>query len=167
MPEMSDELIAAEDQRWMERALVLARQAAANGEVPVGAVLVRDGVEIGTGSNSPISQCDPTAHAEIRAIRDAASRFGNYRLPGSTLYVTLEPCTMCAGALVHARISRLVFGAREPKAGVIVSTRRALDDTFLNWRVAVTEGILADACSRELTNFFAAQRSRQKQEMKS
>ncbi|WP_286749585.1 tRNA adenosine(34) deaminase TadA, partial [Marinobacter sp. UBA2688] len=112
-----------DDYSWMKRALQLARQAGAAGEVPVGAVVVLDGREIGAGYNAPISGCDPTAHAEIRALRDAARRAGNYRLPGATLYVTLEPCTMCVGAIVHSRISRLVYGAAEPKAGAVVSAR--------------------------------------------
>ena len=115
-----------DDYSWMKRALQLARQAGAAGEVPVGAVVVLDGREIGAGYNAPISGCDPTAHAEIRALRDAARRAGNYRLPGATLYVTLEPCTMCVGAIVHSRISRLVYGAAEPKAGAVVSARQTL-----------------------------------------
>lgn len=105
-----------EDERWMNRALQLAGKAAAKGEVPVGAVVVLDGKEIGAGFNAPISGCDPTAHAEIRALRDAAARVGNYRLPDATLYVTLEPCTMCVGAIVHGRISRLVYGGWMMKA---------------------------------------------------
>jgi tRNA(adenine34) deaminase len=117
-----------EDERWMSRALQLASEAAEKGEVPVGAVIVMGGREIGAGFNAPISRCDPTAHAEIRALRDAAARVGNYRLPGATLYVTLEPCTMCVGAIVHGRISRLVYGATEPKAGAVESARQTLQD---------------------------------------
>ena len=150
------------DEYWMRRALALARLAAAEGEVPVGAVIVRDGKEIGAGYNRPIQGCDPTAHAEIRALRDAAKRVGNYRLSGATLYVTLEPCTMCAGALVHSRISRLVFGAREPKAGSVVSTAQTLHHEALNWQVAVTEGVLADDCSELVSEFFAQRRKAHK-----
>lgn len=147
-----------DDDIWMARALALAQAAADAGEVPVGAVVVRDGREIGAGFNAPISHCDPTAHAEVRALRDAARRVGNYRLSGATLYVTLEPCTMCAGAIVHSRISRLVYGATEPKAGAIVSTRRTLDDATLNWRVAVTGGVLEAPCSCLISDFFATRR---------
>lgn len=148
----------ADDEFWMARALELARLAASRGEVPVGAVVVRDGCEIGAGFNAPISGCDPTAHAEVRALRDAAARVGNYRLTGATLYVTLEPCSMCAGAIVHSRISRLVYGAREPKAGVVESTRNALDDASLNWRVEACGGVLETACSEEISAFFARRR---------
>ncbi|WP_442915207.1 tRNA adenosine(34) deaminase TadA [Marinobacter sp. SS21] len=148
-----------EDELWMGRALELAQAAASRGEVPVGAVLVRDGREIGAGANSPISGCDPTAHAEICALRDAAKRTGNYRLSGATLYVTLEPCTMCVGAIVHSRVSRVVFGAREPKAGAIVSTRQTLDEPSLNWRVEANEGVLATACSQLISGFFAQRRA--------
>src|SRR3990167_11165131 len=109
-------------QRWMQRALTLAKQAEKIGEVPVGAVLVFNDEIIGEGYNQPISQCDPTAHAEMIALRQGAKTLGNYRLLGTTLYVTLEPCVMCAGAMVHARISRLVFGAKDPKVGAIIST---------------------------------------------
>ena len=115
------------DERWMQRALDLADEAAGFGEVPVGAVVVLDGRIVGEGCNRPISLSDPTAHAEIQAIRDAARRLGNYRLPGSALYVTIEPCTMCAGAMVHARIEKLIFGAREPSSGAVVSRRRAVE----------------------------------------
>lgn len=148
----------AEDRVWMARALELARLASDAGEVPVGAVVVRGGKEIGAGFNAPISGCDPTAHAEIRALRDAAARVGNYRLTGATLYVTLEPCGMCAGAIVHSRVSRLVYGATEPKAGVIESTRRALDDGALNWRVEACGGVLADQCGQQISTFFARRR---------
>src|SRR3982751_4738132 len=105
------------DERWMEEALALARDAASRGEGPVGALVVRGGVVLGRGGNAPIAHADPTAHAEIAALRDAASRIGNYRLPGCELYVTLEPCAMCAGAIFHARIARVVFGAHDPKSG--------------------------------------------------
>jgi len=149
----------AEDEVWMSRALQLAGQAGAAGEVPVGAVVVFDGKEIGTGFNAPISGCDPTAHAEMRALRDAAARVGNYRLPGATLYVTLEPCTMCVGAIVHSRISRLVYGAAEPKAGAVVSARQTLDEPHLNWRVESVGGVLADQCSHVISDFFTRRRA--------
>ncbi|EDM48919.1 tRNA adenosine(34) deaminase TadA [Marinobacter algicola] len=148
-----------EDEAWMSRALQLAGQAGAAGEVPVGAVVVLDGKEIGTGFNAPISGCDPTAHAEIRALRDAAARVGNYRLPGATLYVTLEPCTMCVGAIVHSRISRLVYGAAEPKAGAVASARQTLNEPHLNWRVESVGGVLADQCSHVISEFFTRRRA--------
>ena len=144
---------------WMKRVLQLAGQAAAAGEVPVGAVVVLDGREIGAGYNAPISGCDPTAHAEIRALRDAARRAGNYRLPGATLYVTLEPCTMCVGAIVHSRVSRLVYGASEPKAGAVESARRTLEEEHLNWRVESVGGVLAGPCSEIISDFFARRRT--------
>ena len=149
---------AADDQHWMERALELAGQAASLGEVPVGAVVVLDGKEIGAGFNAPISGCDPTAHAEIRAIRDAAVRVGNYRLAGATLYVTLEPCTMCVGAIVHSRVSRLVYGAVEPKAGAVQSARKTLEEEHLNWRVDAIGGVLEDRCGEIISAFFSRRR---------
>lgn len=152
-------MTAAEDERWMSRALALASEAGGRGEVPVGAVLVLEGKEIGCGFNMPISGCDPTAHAEIRALRDAAARVGNYRLPGATLYVTLEPCTMCVGAIVHSRVSRLVFGATEPKAGAVVSARRTLDESHLNWRVEAQGGVLESECSAIISEFFSERRA--------
>ena len=147
-----------DDQLWMKRALNLASKAASLNEVPVGAVVVLDGREVGAGYNGPISSCDPTAHAEIRALRDAAARLGNYRLSGATLYVTLEPCTMCVGALVHSRISRLVYGATEPKGGAVESVRATLEEPHFNWTVATTGGVLAGECGQTLTDFFAARR---------
>ena len=143
----------------MQQALALARQAGAAGEVPVGAVLVRDGVVVGEGRNGPIHRADPTAHAEILALRDGARRLDNYRLPGSTLYVTVEPCTMCAGALVHARVASLVFGAPEPRAGAVQSTARVLDNPGLNHHVAVTGGVLAEECAGLLRAFFSGRRT--------
>ncbi len=143
---------------WMRRALALADRAENEGEVPIGAVLVRDGELLGEGWNSVISTQDPTAHAEIIALRDAARVAGNYRLPGSTLYVTLEPCTMCAGALIHARVERLVFAAREPKAGVVCSTCAMLDEPRYNHRVLWQEGVLAEESSERLQAFFKARR---------
>lgn len=142
----------------MNRALQLAAQAAALGEVPVGAVVVLDGREIGAGFNAPISGCDPTAHAEIRALRDAAARVGNYRLSGATLYVTLEPCTMCVGAIVHGRISRLVYGATEPKAGAVESARATLEEPHLNWQVEPVGGVLQARCSQIISDFFSRRR---------
>lgn len=151
--------VTTEDEYWMNRALQLAGEAAAKGEVPVGAVVVLDGKEIGAGFNAPISGCDPTAHAEIRALRDAAARVGNYRLPDATLYVTLEPCTMCVGAIVHGRVSRVVYGAAEPKAGAIESARRTLDEPHLNWDVTAVGGVLSDQCSRVISEFFSRRRA--------
>ena len=148
----------AADARWMQRALVLAEQAAQQGEVPVGAVLVRDGSLIGEGFNQPISAHDPTAHAEIVALRAAATAVGNYRLPGTTLYVTLEPCTMCVGALIHARVATLVFAAREPRAGAVCSQHRLCDHPGYNHKVMWREGVLADASSALLTGFFRLRR---------
>ncbi|PPI84651.1 tRNA adenosine(34) deaminase TadA [Marinobacter maroccanus] len=147
------------DKFWMKRALQLAGEAAEKGEVPVGAVVVLDGKEIGAGFNAPISGCDPTAHAEIRALRDAAARVGNYRLPAATLYVTLEPCTMCVGAIVHGRISRLVYGASEPKAGAIESARRTLEEPHLNWDVTAVGGVLSGQCSQVISEFFSRRRA--------
>lgn len=144
---------------WMSRALELARLGAAGGEVPVGAVLVRGGEMIGEGWNRPIAASDPTAHAEIEALRAAAHRLGNYRLPGSTLYVTLEPCVMCAGAIVHTRIQRVVYGASDPKAGACGSVFDLLpSDGRFNHRTECQGGILADACGETLRDFFRARR---------
>ncbi|HHJ14392.1 MAG TPA: tRNA adenosine(34) deaminase TadA [Gammaproteobacteria bacterium] len=142
----------------MQHALRLAGRAAREGEVPVGAVLVLDGEVIGEGWNRPIAACDPTAHAEIQALREAARRVGNYRLPGASLYVTLEPCLMCAGTMVHARIERLVYGASDPKRGVVSSTWRAFEAQGLNHRVEVQGGVLADACGDSLRAFFQRRR---------
>jgi len=143
---------------WMRRALALADRAADEGEVPVGAVIVRDGELLGEGWNQVISTQDATAHAEIVALRDAGRASGNYRLPGTTLYVTLEPCTMCAGALVHARVAALVFGAREPKAGVVCSTTGLLDAPWLNHRVSWQGDVLAGESAARLQAFFQARR---------
>lgn len=132
------------------------------GEVPVGAVVVVDGQIIGRGSNQPIATSDPTAHAEIVALRDAARHVGNYRLTGATVYVTVEPCAMCAGALVHARIATLVFGTLEPKAGAIVSAMRLLDHPALNHRVTVIGGVLEDECRSLLQAFFVYRRKEPK-----
>ena len=142
----------------MRRALALADRAAEEGEVPVGAVVVRDGTLLGEGWNQVISTQDPSGHAEIVALRDAAAVVGNYRLPGATLYVTLEPCTMCAGAMVHARVEQLVFGAREPRAGVICSTCSMLEEPWFNHRVSWRGGVLAEESSNRLQAFFQARR---------
>ncbi len=142
----------------MRAALELADEARAHQEVPVGAVVVREQEIIARGFNQPIESADPTAHAEIQAIREAARVIGNYRLPGCTLVVTVEPCTMCAGALIHARIGTLVFGAREPRSGAIVSTAKVLDNPELNHRVDVIEGILAEECSERMRSFFKERR---------
>lgn len=142
----------------MRRALELADLAARREEVPVGAVVVRDGELLGEGFNQVITAADPSAHAEIVALRDAAARVGNYRLPGATLYVTLEPCTMCAGALVHARIAELVFAAREPRAGVVCSTCQLLDEPWYNHKVSWQEGVLATESAALLQAFFRARR---------
>ena len=142
----------------MRVALELARRGRDAGEVPVGAVLVLGGAIIGQGSNEPIGAHDPTAHAEMTAIRQAAQRIGNYRLTGGTLYVTIEPCMMCVGAMVHARIARLVFGAPEPKAGAIESTQRAHEHPSLNHRLAVTSRVLEEECREMIQAFFIQRR---------
>jgi tRNA(adenine34) deaminase len=146
------------DDAWMDEALVLAREAGARGEVPVGAIVVRDGVIVGRGGNAPIAANDPTAHAEIAALREAAKVVGNYRLPDCELYVTLEPCTMCAGAIMHARIARLVFGASDPKTGACGSVVDLFAYPKLNHHATVTRGTRADECGRLLSEFFAALR---------
>ncbi len=148
------------DQHWMRQALALAEAAERAGEVPVGAVLVDAQGEqvLGQGRNSMIERRDPTAHAEILALREAAARVGNYRLPGSVLYATLEPCTMCAGALIHARVARLVFGALEPRTGAVVSCARVLDSPAHNHRVQVEGGVLAEPAARLVQQFFRSRR---------
>ena len=148
-------MVGAGDQFWMRRALNEAERARAAGEVPVGAVVVNAGGElIGIGHNAPISECDPTCHAEIVALRAACRAAGNYRLPGATLYATIEPCTMCVGAMVHARVERLVFGAHEPKAGASAT----LESPAFNWRISVTSGVLAAECGQLLAEFFREKR---------
>ncbi len=142
----------------MRRALDLAEQAARLEEVPVGAVLACDGEIAGEGYNQVISAADPTAHAECVALRAAAQQLGNYRLPGSTLYVTLEPCTMCVGAMVHARVQRLVFATREPRAGAVCSQLQGLDAGFYNHKVHWEEGLMAEESATLLKNFFRARR---------
>lgn len=148
------------DQEFMRLALELAAEGAALGEVPVGAVLVQHGQVIGRGFNRPISGSDPSAHAEMVAVRAAAQAASNYRLPGSTLYVTLEPCSMCAGLIVHSRVSRVVYGALEPKAGVVQSQGRFFEQRFLNHRVMFEGGVLAEECGRILSDFFKARRAK-------
>lgn len=148
------------DQFWMQHALQLAKQAAAEGEVPVGAVLVRNNEVIGEGWNRPIASHDPTGHAEINALRAAANRIGNYRLIDTTLYVTLEPCVMCAGAIIHARVKRVVYGATEPKTGAVVSVFDVLTDQRHNHRPTVMGGIMADQCANQLQAFFKARRTK-------
>lgn len=142
----------------MLEAINLARDAERAGEVPVGAIVVRDNEIIGKGFNSPISRNDPTAHAEIVAMRDAASNIGNYRLTGTTLYVTLEPCMMCAGAMVHARIDHLVYGTEDPKTGVIKSRANMFELDFLNHRIEITADILSQECGELLKKFFRQRR---------
>jgi len=148
------------DEDWMGEALTLARAAAARGEVPVGAIVVRDGRIVGRGGNAPIAANDPTAHAEIAALREAAATLRNYRLPGCAMYVTLEPCAMCVGAVMHARLSRLVFGARDPKTGACGSIIDLPAEPRLNHHTLVTGGVAAEACGALLTQFFVARRSR-------
>ena len=152
------ELPGDADERWMREALLLARDAEDAGEVPVGAVVVRDGVIVGRGYNAPILNQDPTAHAEIQALRDAARRLRNYRLSGCELFVTLEPCAMCTGAIIHARIARVVFGASDPKTGACGSVIDLLAEARLNHHTAMTSGVLNDICGGRLSAFFAARR---------
>jgi tRNA(adenine34) deaminase len=146
------------DIKFMHAALAEARDAATNGEVPIGAVLVREGEILARAGNRTIRDCDPTAHAEIVALREAARILGNYRLADTTLYVTVEPCSMCAGAMIQARIRRLVYGAQEPRGGAVQSCFAVLSHPELNHRVEVTSGILADDCSEVLRAFFVARR---------
>jgi len=150
------------DEHYMRRALELAKQAEVLGEVPVGAVIVKDDKIIGEGFNQPISSCDPTAHAEIVALRDASTSIQNYRLIDCTLYVTIEPCTMCAGSMIHARIKRLVFGATEPKSGVVGSNDNALLLPHFNHNIETVSGVFAEECSAIMSNFFAARRAARK-----
>ncbi len=147
-----------EDEKWMRRALELARTAETEGEVPAGAVLVAGDRVLGEGRNAPIAACDPTAHAEIAALRMGAGARGNYRLEDSTLYSTLEPCPMCAGALVHARVKRLVFGCRDLRFGGVRSKFRLADSDILNHRVEIVEGVLAAECAALLEAFFRSRR---------
>jgi len=150
----------AVDLQWMQRALALADHAAAVGEVPVGAVLVRDGEELGAGWNAPVGSNDPTAHAEVMALRAAAAAAGNYRIPGSTLYATMEPCPMCAGAIVQARVARVVYAARDERWGAVESVFEILGSRRLNHHVECQGGILAEESARRLKMFFASRRQR-------
>ncbi|MDM7857218.1 tRNA adenosine(34) deaminase TadA [Thiopseudomonas acetoxidans] len=148
----------SQDEFFMRQALLLAEQGAAMGEVPVGAVLVYQGEIVGRGFNQPIMTHDPSAHAEMQAIRQAAVNINNYRLPNTTLYVTLEPCSMCAGLLVHARIARLVYATTEPRAGAIESRTQFLENRYLNHHVQVEGGLMAEESARLLRDFFRARR---------
>jgi tRNA(Arg) A34 adenosine deaminase TadA len=147
------------DEEFMRAALELAREARERGEVPVGAVLVMDGEILGRGFNQPVSLNDPTAHAEVLALRQAGREVGNYRLPGSTMYVTIEPCQMCVGAMVHARVGRVVYGTPEPKAGAIESAMRAHEHPSLNHRLDVTGRVLEEDCRQVIQAFFKERRS--------
>jgi tRNA(adenine34) deaminase len=146
------------DESWMGEALGLAAAAAARGEVPVGAVVVRDGAIVGRGGNAPIAASDPTAHAEIAALREAGRALGNYRLPGCDLYVTIEPCAMCAGAIMHARIARLVYGAPDPKTGACGSVIDLFGEPRLNHHTRVVSGVRGGECGQLLSRFFEARR---------
>jgi tRNA(adenine34) deaminase len=146
------------DDEWMGEALTLAAAAGARGEVPVGAVVVKGGAIVGRGGNAPVLSADPTAHAEIAALRDAGRALGNYRLPGCSLYVTIEPCAMCAGAIMHARVSRVVYGAQDPKTGACGSVIDLFAEPRLNHHATVTGGVRAAECGQLLSRFFEARR---------
>ena len=152
------------DKKWMTKALSLAIEAAKAGEVPVGAVLVKDDILIAEGNNSPIKDKDPTAHAEITALRQGAKALDNYRLPGTTLYVTLEPCVMCMGAIIHARIERLVIGATDPKSGAAFSVYNIGSDNLLNHSMVIDKGILENESRELLKGFFKSRREARKSE---
>ena len=161
MPELSkntDLSRLSDDSAWMEQALQQARISARAGEVPVGALVIKDGKILGAGHNRNLLDHDPTAHAEIVALRQAAATLGNHRLAGCEMFVTIEPCAMCAGAMVHARIARLVYGARDPKAGAAGSVLEVLNHPRLNHQMKVTPGVLADKCSEVLQEFFRERR---------
>ena len=157
-PQATWTMTEADDARWMREALAEARRALAEGEVPVGAVVVRAGEVIGRGHNALIGSQDPTAHAEVLALREAALKADNYRLVDATLYATVEPCVMCCGAALHARVARVVFGASDPKAGAVVSLYRLLEDPGLNHCAEVLGGILAEECGALLRTFFESRR---------
>lgn len=148
------------DEEYMTAALLLAKEAGYAGEVPVGAIVIKDGEIIGTGYNAPIGKHDPTAHAEIQALREAAKNLGNYRLIGCELYVTLEPCAMCTGAIQHARLSRLVYGARDPKTGACGSVVDLMGEHQLNHHTHVVNGVMADECGALLSQFFIERRKK-------
>jgi tRNA(adenine34) deaminase len=164
---MSDDSILTDDLTWMTEALREATQAEAGDEVPVGAVVVHSGILIGRGHNSPISLNDPTAHAEIQALREAARHVGNYRLVGATVYVTVEPCLMCMGALLHARIKRVVFGCFDPKAGAAGSLHDVSRDPRLNHQIEVTAGVREEESRTLLQRFFRKKRAEEKLRVKS
>ncbi len=147
------------DTAFMTRALELAKYAAEHGEVPVGAVIVHEGMIIAEGYNQPISSCDPTAHAEVVAMRRACATLNNYRLTGCELYVTIEPCTMCVGAMVHARIKRVIFGALEPRAGALQSQFQLMENSSYNHSIAWNGGVLAEQCAAMMADFFRQKRS--------
>lgn len=149
-----------QDEQFMRLAIACANEAAAKHEVPVGAIVVKDGIVIAQGSNAPITMQDPSAHAEIIAIRAAAKQLGNYRLPDCTLYVTLEPCAMCAGIIQHARLARLVYGASDPKTGACGSVVNLMDEPRLNHHTAITGAVLAEECGHLLTTFFSEKRKK-------
>ena len=149
---------SSEDEHWMQRALARAKQAGQQGEVPVGAIVVMDGQCVAEAFNQPIATCDATAHAEMIALRTACSVVANYRLTGATLYVTIEPCTMCFGAMLHARIKRLVYGAAEPRAGVVSSQLQLAGRDFYNHKIDVSSGVLANECGQLMADFFKQRR---------
>ncbi len=148
------------DIEFMRRAIALAEQAAAVGEVPVGALVVKDGEIIAEGYNQPITSCDPTGHAEIIALRNASTALQNYRLSGCDLYVTIEPCTMCVGAMIHARIGKIVFGAPEPRAGALESQLRLMDENHYNHSITWQGGVLAEECGEIISSFFRRKRAK-------
>ncbi|MFT3733482.1 MAG: tRNA adenosine(34) deaminase TadA [Rhodocyclaceae bacterium] len=152
--------MSPQDEAFMREALALAREAGSLDEVPVGAIVVLDGQIVGRGFNQPILRHDPTAHAEVMALRDAAKNIGNYRLPGCSLYVTLEPCLMCSGAIMHARVAQVVFGATDPKTGVAGSVLDVYAEPRLNHHASITGGVLAEECGQLLSSFFAARRQK-------
>lgn len=154
----ADVVIDTVDRGFMRDALSLAQRAAGQGEVPVGAIIVRNGQVVGQGSNQPVGSHDPSAHAEICALRDAGQALENYRLPGCTLYVTIEPCTMCLGAIIHARIARLVYGAAEPRYGAVSSGQRLLENGVYNHQMEVTSGVLAEEAAALMKQFFRQRR---------
>lgn len=160
MQENTVDMRSQDDAGWMEQALEQARLGAQAGEVPVGALVIRDGEIVGVGHNRNLLDHDPTAHAEMVALRDSARRLGNHRLSGCTVYATIEPCAMCAGALIHARVARLVYGASDPKAGAAGSVLQVLNHPELNHKMEITAGVLAEKCSEILQDFFRGKRER-------
>lgn len=163
---MSASQTVPDHEYWMRQALTQARNAASAGEVPVGAVLVQDGECLAQAHNAPLTTHDPTAHAEIRVLRAAGERVQNYRLPGTVLYVTIEPCAMCVGAMIHARVEQIVFAAREPKAGALVSRETLIDKPWLNHQLQVIEGVLSAEAAALMSAFFADRRAARKRQRK-